>query len=43
MRKMKERYALTEVQKKQNQLKVSLDGGEYGESAMGLDNGMASN
>jgi U4/U6 small nuclear ribonucleoprotein PRP31 len=37
MRKLKERFAVTELQKAQNKIQFTLDGGEYGESAMGLD------
>jgi U4/U6 small nuclear ribonucleoprotein PRP31 len=40
MRKMKERYAVTDMQKLHNKMSVSVDGGEYGDSAMGMDHGM---
>mmetsp|Transcript_9261 Transcript_9261/g.15361 ORF Transcript_9261/g.15361 Transcript_9261/m.15361 type:complete len:440 (-) Transcript_9261:848-2167(-) len=40
IRKMKERYAATELQKLQNKVTFSTDNGEYGDSAMGMDQGM---
>ena len=54
MRKMKERFAVTEIQKAQNKMSFSIGGGdgsgngggggggggEYGDSAMGMDQGM---
>ena len=40
VRKMKERYALTEIRKQQNRMNITLDSGEYGDSAMGFDNGL---
>lgn len=40
MRKMKERFAVTEMQKLQNKMTFTVDGGEYGDSAMGNDHGM---
>jgi len=39
-RKIKERFAVTDMQKAQNKMGMSLDGGEYGDSAMGMDQGM---
>lgn len=42
IRKLKEKFIETEVRKAQNQLKFSLDGAEYGDSAMGLDQGLLS-
>jgi len=39
-RKIKERFAVTEMQKAQNKMSITLDGGEYGDSAMGMDHGM---
>ncbi len=43
IRKMKERFMATELQKQQNKIQFSLDGGEYGDSAMGNDNGSVFN
>lgn len=40
IRKMKERFAVTDLQKLQNKMEFKPDGGEYGDSAMGFDNGM---
>lgn len=40
VRKMKERFAVTELQKQQNRMAVTTDAGEYGDSAMGMDLGM---
>lgn len=40
MRKMKERFAVTEMQKLQNKMTFTAEGGEYGDSAMGMDRGM---
>lgn len=40
VRKMKERYAMTEFRQQQNRISFSLDAGEYGDSSMGLDSGM---
>ena len=42
VRKMKERYAMTDVRAAQNKISFSLDGGEYGDSAMGFDVGLTS-
>jgi U4/U6 small nuclear ribonucleoprotein PRP31 len=39
-RKLKERFAVTDLQKAQNKMTFTLDGGEYGDSAMGMDQGM---
>lgn len=38
VRKMKERLAMTDIRKQQNKMDMSLEGGEYGDSAMGMDN-----
>jgi U4/U6 small nuclear ribonucleoprotein PRP31 len=43
IRKMKERFMTTELQKQQNKIQFTLDGGEYGDSAMGNDNGSVFN
>ena len=40
VRRFKERFAMTELRAQQNKVKVSLDEGEYGDSAMGNDQGM---
>lgn len=40
VRKQKEAIAMTELRKQQNKMGFTLDGGEYGDSAMGWDNGM---
>ena len=40
VRKMKERYAVTDLQSQQNKISFSLNEGEYGDSAMGVDKGM---
>ena len=40
VRKMKERYAVTDLQSQQNKMSFSLNDGEYGDSAMGVDKGM---
>ena len=40
VRKMKERYAVTDLQSQQNKISFSLNEGEYGDRAMGLDRGM---
>jgi U4/U6 small nuclear ribonucleoprotein PRP31 len=40
VRRMKERYAMTELRSQQNKLSFSMNEGEYGDSAMGLDMGM---
>jgi U4/U6 small nuclear ribonucleoprotein PRP31 len=40
IRKMKERFAVTDLQKLQNKMEFKPDVGEYGDSAMGFDNGM---
>lgn len=40
VRKMKERYMVTELGKQQNKMTFSTDVGEYGDSAMGTDKGM---
>ncbi|KAJ1432983.1 hypothetical protein B484DRAFT_447461 [Ochromonadaceae sp. CCMP2298] len=40
VRKMKERFKVTDLQKLQNKMSFTLDGGEYGDSAMGVDQGM---
>jgi U4/U6 small nuclear ribonucleoprotein PRP31 len=40
VRRMKERYAVTELQAQQNKLSFTVDAGEYGDSAMGFDVGM---
>jgi U4/U6 small nuclear ribonucleoprotein PRP31 len=40
VRKLKERYATTELQTQQNKMNFSMTEGEYGDSAMGLDKGM---
>ena len=40
VRRFKERFAMTELRAQQNKIKVSLDEGEYGDSAMGNDQGM---
>ena len=40
VRKMKERYAVTDLQSQQNKISFSLNDGEYGDSAMGVDKGM---
>jgi RNA processing factor Prp31 len=40
VRKMKERYEMTEIRKQQNRMTMTLDTGEYGDSAMGFDQGM---
>jgi U4/U6 small nuclear ribonucleoprotein PRP31 len=40
MRRMKERFAVTEMQKLQNKMVFTTDAGEYGDSAMGMDRGM---
>ena len=37
---MKERYAVTDLQSQQNKMSFSLNDGEYGDSAMGVDKGM---
>ena len=37
---MKERYAVTDLQSQQNKISFSLNDGEYGDSAMGVDKGM---
>ena len=37
---MKERYAVTDLQSQQNKMSFSLNDGEYGDSAMGVDRGM---
>lgn len=39
-RQIKERFAVTEMQKLQNKMTFTIDGGEYGDSAMGNDQGM---
>lgn len=40
IRKLKERYAMTELRQQQNRISFSTDVGEYGDSAMGMDKGM---
>lgn len=40
MRRMKERFAVTDMQKQQNKMGFTTDAGEYGDSAMGMDRGM---
>lgn len=40
VRKMKERYAMTDLRKQQNRISFTIEGGEYGDSAMGVDAGM---
>lgn len=40
VRRLKESYQVTELRKQQNKMVFSADGGEYGDSAMGFDNGM---
>ena len=40
VRRFKERFATTELRAQQNKIKVSIDEGEYGDSAMGNDQGM---
>ncbi len=40
VRKLKESFMVTELRKQQNKMVFSADGGEYGDSAMGFDNGM---
>lgn len=42
VRKTKERYAMTDVRAAHNKISFSLDGGEYGDSAMGFDVGLTS-
>eukprot|EP01033_Poteriospumella_lacustris_P004749 gene4748-3405_t len=37
VRKLKERMAMTDLRKQQNKIDISLDRGEYGDSAMGVD------
>lgn len=40
VRKMKERMMMTDIRKQQNKMNMSLEGGEYGDSAMGMDRGV---
>jgi U4/U6 small nuclear ribonucleoprotein PRP31 len=40
VKKMKERYAVTDLQSQQNKMSFSAVDGEYGDSAMGVDKGM---
>lgn len=40
VRKMKERYAMTEMRAQHNKISFDPGAGEYGDSAMGLDRGM---
>ena len=40
VKKMKERYAVTDLQSQQNKMSFSAIDGEYGDSAMGVDKGM---
>lgn len=40
VRARKERYMTTDLQKQQNKMSFTIDGGEYGDSAMGRDMGM---
>jgi len=40
VRKLKERYAMTEMRAQQNKISFDPSSGEYGDSAMGLDTGM---
>lgn len=40
VRKMKERYAVTELRQQQNKMNFKVDEGEYGDSAMGVDVGL---
>jgi U4/U6 small nuclear ribonucleoprotein PRP31 len=40
VRKMKERFQVTEMQKMKNKMEFTTSGGEYGDSAMGFDSGM---
>lgn len=40
VKRMKERFAMTDIRTQQNRLIFSTDVGEYGDSAMGLDGGM---
>lgn len=41
VRKIKERYAMTEIRAQHNKVSFTLDGGEYGDSAMGFDTGLS--
>ena len=40
VRRLKERYAVSELQAQHNKISFSLNEGEYGDSAMGVDKGM---
>mmetsp|Transcript_15693 Transcript_15693/g.15032 ORF Transcript_15693/g.15032 Transcript_15693/m.15032 type:complete len:699 (+) Transcript_15693:1115-3211(+) len=40
VKRMKERYSVTDLQAAHNKMNFSMTEGEYGDSAMGLDNGM---
>ena len=40
VRRWKERFALTDIRKRQNQLGFSSTNNEYGDSAMGVDMGL---
>jgi U4/U6 small nuclear ribonucleoprotein PRP31 len=39
VKKMKERLQMTDLRKQQNRMDMSMEGGEYGDSSMGVDQG----